>query len=133
MPQWSREKGNRTVTIAVRGNSFLKVAIRKALPFSAGIAGRSLRSQFDHESQHYVAGCKTWQSRLRLWLPRTTADRMAAHRRLDQRRVAEPRKRVVSYSLRPPSGSLNRMVTPLGLHPGNVALCTFSSLHRRDG
>src|SRR5215831_4145440 len=40
-------------------------------------------------SQLYLSGCETWRSRLHCWphsALRTTADRMAEHRKSDQRR-----------------------------------------------
>jgi hypothetical protein len=47
------------------------------------------------ESQHHVTGCETSRIRLRHSVQSTTADRMAAHRKSDQRRacrcVAESR------------------------------------------
>jgi hypothetical protein len=51
------------------------------------------------ESPHHVSGCKTLRSRLpyRLRLARhTTDDRMAAHRRLDRRRVVFARTNFVN-------------------------------------
>jgi len=65
-----------------------------------GSAGLGCQLHRKRESQHHMSGCRTLRRRLHCWLHpahRTTAARMAAHRKSDRRRVylsmGESRKR----------------------------------------